>query len=183
MGWTQSHRLTGQVREHAWKLCAAALLGVLALPSASEEPGQAGEPWPADPAAARLLAKTLANLYAGDFVQVLELTSRNRAGRAMTRRLQVVRKESAPVRPKAPRSRMAGASGGAWARGARPAAAGPECAHAPVLARWAQRPRSISAAGAEADAPALSTNKTSSHRWYRAIRRSPTGRFRAPLET
>ena len=96
MGWTQSHRLTGQVREHAWKLCAAALLGVLALPSASEEPGQAGEPWPADPAAARLLAKTLANLYAGDFVQVLELTSRNRAGRAMTRRLQAVRKESTP---------------------------------------------------------------------------------------
>jgi hypothetical protein len=44
--------------------------------------------------AQQLLDRTLRNLYEGDFVQVFALRSQRRAGRAMTRRLQVVRKES-----------------------------------------------------------------------------------------
>ena len=54
------------------------------------------EPWPADPRAQGLLARTLSNLYEGDFVQVFRLESRGRSGRSVTRRLQVVRKESEP---------------------------------------------------------------------------------------
>jgi len=50
----------------------------------------------ADPDAQRLLAKPLDNLYQGDFVQVFRLESQGRRGRSMTRRLQVVRKESEP---------------------------------------------------------------------------------------
>jgi len=49
---------------------------------------------PADPDAQVLLTRTLHNLYEGDFVQVFRLESRRRSGRSMTRRLQVVRKES-----------------------------------------------------------------------------------------
>jgi len=71
---------------------AAVLLAVLAVCA----PATAADSERAEPetAAQRLLDKTLRNLYDGDFVQVFRLTSQRRAGRAMTRRLQVVRKES-----------------------------------------------------------------------------------------
>jgi hypothetical protein len=55
---------------------------------------RAREAWPADPGAQTLLDRTLRNLYEGDFVQVFRLTSQRSRGRSMTRRLQVVRKES-----------------------------------------------------------------------------------------
>jgi hypothetical protein len=51
---------------------------------------------PADGDARALLDRTLRNLYEGDFVQVFRLESRVRSGRGLTRRLQVVRKESEP---------------------------------------------------------------------------------------
>jgi len=73
---------------------AAAVLSAVLLCA----PAAAGavDSWPADPDAQSLLDKTLRNLYEGDFVQVFRLESRRRSGRSMTRRLQVVRKESEP---------------------------------------------------------------------------------------
>jgi hypothetical protein len=57
---------------------------VAAFPAAATQP---------DPQA--LLGRAWESLYAGDFVEVLALTSRARTGRAMERKVQIVRKQSA----------------------------------------------------------------------------------------
>jgi len=69
-------------------------IGVIAAAVVGPPTAAWPEPGRSDTDAERLLDRTLRNLYEGDFVQVFELVSRRRAGRAMTRRLQLVRKES-----------------------------------------------------------------------------------------
>jgi len=93
----QDHRPFARRRTAARRLAAACALAALALApaaAAAEENAAAGEAWPDDPTARALLEGTLANLYEGDFVQVFRLESRRGRGRGMTRRLQIVRKES-----------------------------------------------------------------------------------------
>ena len=52
---------------------------------------------PARSTAAALLDRAFHNLYADDYIQTMELTTRSRGGRAMSKRLQITRKQS--VRP------------------------------------------------------------------------------------
>lgn len=49
---------------------------------------------PSEPAEA-LLGRAFANLYADDYIQTMELSTQPRAGRGMTRRIQITRKQSA----------------------------------------------------------------------------------------
>ncbi|MBW2316063.1 MAG: outer membrane lipoprotein-sorting protein [Deltaproteobacteria bacterium] len=96
---------SSRTRTVAWCIAAAVscALGVATLSGAgtarAAETGAAGasgtvEVWPTDANAQALLNRTLRNLYEGDFVQVFRLESQRARGRSMTRRLQVVRKES-----------------------------------------------------------------------------------------
>ncbi len=76
-------------------LRAAALIGVaLLLPLgavASEDATAPSQP----PDGAELLRRAFHNLYADDYVQTLEMSTRARGGRPLTRRLQITRKQSA----------------------------------------------------------------------------------------
>jgi hypothetical protein len=69
-------------------LLAAALLGpLLPAPAPAEEDA-------APPSPAALLDRAFENLYGDDFVQVMSLATRRRAGQPMVRRVQLVRKQS-----------------------------------------------------------------------------------------
>ena len=78
--WIRSRRARRVLVAAASGFAIAGPFGVRAAP---EEDAQA------------LLVRAWTNLYAGDFVQVLALTSRSGTGRVMRRRLQLVRKQSA----------------------------------------------------------------------------------------
>jgi hypothetical protein len=49
---------------------------------------------PDEPSARELLDRAFRNLYDADFIQVIQITSRNRAGRELSRRLQITRKQT-----------------------------------------------------------------------------------------
>jgi len=73
---------------------AAAVAG-LCLHSGAE--ARAEDAVPASATAAALLDRAFHNLYADDYIQTMELTTRSRGGREMSKRLQITRKQS--VRP------------------------------------------------------------------------------------
>jgi hypothetical protein len=74
----------------AQRLLDVAAAGLVLLASVGAPAAAASQPAPQ-----ALLTRAWESLYTGDFVQVLALTSRTRTGRAMERKLQVVRKQSA----------------------------------------------------------------------------------------
>jgi hypothetical protein len=71
------------------------VLGSILLGVAARADGVEDAP-PASPSASELLDRAYRNLYEGDFVQILALTTRSATGRTMTRRLQVTRKQTSP---------------------------------------------------------------------------------------
>ena len=74
-------------------LRASALVGLaLLLPPSAVASEDASAPPPDGDA---LLARAFHNLYADDYVQTLEMTTRGRSGRGMSRRMQITRKQSA----------------------------------------------------------------------------------------
>lgn len=66
-----------------------------AIPLAATAAAPQEDALPQGLSAPELLERTYENLYGGDFIQVMKLTTRGRSGRSITRRLQIVRKQSA----------------------------------------------------------------------------------------
>lgn len=70
-----------------WAAALALCLTVAHPPTASAED-------PSPSAGEELLRRAFANLYADDYVQMLRLATHSRAGRTMTRKIQILRKQS-----------------------------------------------------------------------------------------
>ncbi len=75
-------------------MLAVALCGC--LPLVFGVAARAGDAAPGSVPASELLARAFFNLYADDYIQTMELTTRSRGGRGMTRKLQITRKQSDP---------------------------------------------------------------------------------------
>ena len=76
-------------------LCAIASVGLALLLPPAAIAAEDATPSPPPPDGAELLRRAFHNLYADDYVQTLELSTRARTGRPLTRRLQITRKQSA----------------------------------------------------------------------------------------
>jgi hypothetical protein len=66
----------------------------IAAPSAQSDPLAVEDALPDEPSAQELLDRAFRNLYDADFIQVLQITSRSRTGRELSRRLQITRKQA-----------------------------------------------------------------------------------------
>ncbi len=76
-------------------LCAIAGIGLALLLPLAPIAAEDAIPSPVPPDGAELLRRAFHNLYADDYVQTLEMSTHARAGRPLTRRLQITRKQSA----------------------------------------------------------------------------------------
>lgn len=70
------------------------VLSLLAAPAGASSTRAAQDAMSSEPSAHQLLERAFRNLYDADFVQVLQITSRSRTGRELTRRLQITRKQT-----------------------------------------------------------------------------------------
>ena len=81
---------------------ASRVLGVLGLALGgclyvvSSTAARAGDAAPGTGTASELLARAFFNLYADDYIQTMEIETRSRRGRGMSRKLQITRKQSNP---------------------------------------------------------------------------------------